>query len=53
MKTPKKPATSKMITRFDIELKNLLIEDIKTFKEKNQFLNNNVQVIHPQQLSAA
>jgi hypothetical protein len=40
MKTYKKPATSKLITRFDNELKNLLMEDLKTFRAKNQFYYN-------------
>ena len=41
MKTYKKPAASKILTRFDNELRNLLMEDLKVFKEKNQFKGNN------------
>ena len=46
MKTYKTPATSKLVARFDNELKNLLMADLKAFKERNQFLanNNNNQV---------
>ena len=41
MKNYKKPAASKLLTRFDNELRNLLMEDLKVFKEKNQFKGNN------------
>jgi hypothetical protein len=41
MKTNKKPATSKLLTRFDNELRNLLMEDLKVFRERNQFKGNN------------
>ena len=41
MKTLKKTATSKLVTRFDNELRNLLMEDLKVFNEKNQFKSNN------------
>ena len=41
MKTYKTPSTSKLVARFDNELKNLLMADLKAFKERNQFLNNN------------
>jgi hypothetical protein len=53
MKTYNKPATSKLVTRFDNELKNLLMEDLKAFKECSQFLPSNKQVPAQQQLSAA
>jgi len=55
MKTLKKPATSKLMTRFDNELRNLLSEDLKAFRMKNSFLNNNYnnQAAAQQQLSAA
>jgi hypothetical protein len=39
----KKPATSKLLTRFDNELKNLLMEDLKAYKLKNQFILSNNQ----------
>lgn len=41
MKNYKKPSTSKLVTRFDNELRNLLMEDLKIFREKNQFKGNN------------
>ena len=41
MKTAKQPATSKLVTRFDNDLRNLLMEDLKVFREKNQFKGNN------------
>ena len=47
MKTlQQKPATSKLLARFDQELKNLLMEDLKAFREKNRFVqgNNNQSV---------
>ena len=43
MKTYKRPATSKLFTRFDNELKNLLMEDLKAFRTKTQFINSNNQ----------
>ena len=52
MKTYKKAAARKLLLRFDNELKNLLTEDLKAFREKNQFMNNNQQT-EQQQLSAA
>jgi hypothetical protein len=45
MKTYKKPATSKLVARFDNELKNLLMEDLKAFRMKNQFYNNNRAIV--------
>jgi hypothetical protein len=41
MKTLQKPATSKLLKRYDNELKKLLMEDLKAFKEKTQFTSNN------------
>jgi len=41
----KKPATSKLIARFDNELKNLLMEDLKAFRERNRFYNNNQAIV--------
>jgi hypothetical protein len=41
MKNYNKPATSKLVARFDEELKNILMEDLKVFKTKNPFLNRN------------
>jgi len=51
MKTYNKPATSKLVTRFDNELKNLLMEDLKAFRNRNKFAAANKQV--QQSLTAA
>ena len=53
MKTFNKPATSKLVTRFDNELKNLLMEDLRSFRERNQFSSSNKQAAVQQQLKAA
>jgi len=50
MKTYNKPATSKLVARFDRELKNILMNDLKAIKqEKNHFFNT----VQSNQLSAA
>jgi hypothetical protein len=41
MKTVKQPATSKLVARFDNELRKLIMEDLKVFREKYQFKSNN------------
>ncbi|WP_156088750.1 hypothetical protein [Mucilaginibacter pedocola] len=43
MKTYQKPATSKLVARFDNDLKNLLMADLKAFKERSQFTTRNNQ----------
>jgi hypothetical protein len=53
MKIYNKPATSKLVARFDNELRNLLMEDLKAFKEKNKFYARNQQAAAQQSLSAA
>ena len=53
MKTYNTPSTSKLVARFDNELKKLLMEDLKVFKERNQFYNANNQAAQKQQLKAA
>ena len=53
MKTYNKPATSKLVARFDNELKNLLMEDLRSFRERNQFSSSNKQATVQQQLKAA
>lgn len=53
MKAQYKPATSKLVTRFDNELKNLLMEDLKAFRERNQFTSSNKQKAAQPQLVAA
>lgn len=35
MKTYQKPATSKLVNRFDKELMNILMNDLKVIKAKN------------------
>ncbi|MBK0380460.1 hypothetical protein [Mucilaginibacter segetis] len=52
MKTYKQPATSKLLKRFDNELKNLLMEDLRSFRGRNPFTKSNKQEA-VQQLSAA
>jgi len=47
MKTYNKPATSKLLVRFDNELKQLLMEDLKVFRTKN-ILSNNQPAIQQQ-----
>ncbi|MBL4674868.1 MAG: hypothetical protein JKY70_01465 [Mucilaginibacter sp.] len=51
MKTSK-PATSKLVTRFDNELRNLLMGDLKAFRDRNLFISNK-QKAAQHQLSAA
>ncbi|MES2378716.1 MAG: hypothetical protein V4553_19140 [Bacteroidota bacterium] len=42
MKTlQQKPATSKLLIRYDNELKNLLLADLKAFRERGQFISKN------------
>jgi len=53
MKAFNKPSTSKLVARFDNELKNILMEDLKSFKTKHQFLNSNKRGTVQQTLSAA
>ncbi len=43
MKTYKKPAVSKLLIRFDNELKELLSNDLKSFIERNPFFSSNKQ----------
>ena len=50
MKTNRKPATSKLVARFDNELMNILMEDLRAIKTvKNRFL----KLIKTEQLSVA
>ena len=53
MKTYKKPAASKLLTRFDNELKNLLTNDLKLFMAKNPFLMLKKQAMEQSTLSVA
>lgn len=43
MKTYKKTATSKLFARFDNELRDLLMADLKALKERGQFTTRNNQ----------
>ena len=52
MKAYKKPSTSKLVARFDEELKNILMEDLRSFRERNQFTNIKKKAVQ-QSLSAA
>jgi len=52
MKKHNNPATSKLAMCLDYELKAILMEDLKAFRQRNQFVNSNNQAtVH--QLSAA
>ncbi|WP_374949836.1 hypothetical protein [Mucilaginibacter sp.] len=53
MKTYTKAATSKLVNRFDNELKKLLMGDLRSFRESNQFVTSNKQAPVNQQLKAA
>lgn len=54
MRTQTKPSVSKLITRFDNELKNLLMEDLKAIKQaKDQLISQIKQNVAGSQLSAA
>lgn len=42
MKTYRKPSASKLVAKFDSELKDLIMSDLKAIKAaKNQFSNQN------------
>ena len=54
MKTYRKPSISKLVTRFDNELKSMLLEDLKNVKSaKDQLVDKIKQSINPKGLSAA
>jgi len=53
MKTNNKPAVSKLLIRFDNELKNLLSKDLELFMEKNPFLMSKKQAMMRSNLSVA
>ncbi|MDN5285712.1 MAG: hypothetical protein JWR38_1986 [Mucilaginibacter sp.] len=40
MKTTKKPSISKLTIRFDNQLKNIILSDLKALKAKTHFLPN-------------
>lgn len=39
MKNFNQPSTSKLVNQFDKDLKNMLLQDLKAFKTKTQFVN--------------
>jgi len=45
MKTYNKPAPSKILAKFDNELKNLLANDLKDFMNRNPFLMRKKQAM--------
>jgi hypothetical protein len=50
MKTYRKPAASKLVARFDTELMNIIMDDLRVMKgTKNRFL----RLIKTEQLSVA
>jgi hypothetical protein len=53
MKTFNKPAVSKLIVRFDNELKNILTNDLNAFLDKNPFLKSKRQAAMQSTLSVA
>jgi hypothetical protein len=44
MRTKTKPSASKLLSNYDKLLKNMLTEDLKSFKAKNEFAYSNHQV---------
>jgi hypothetical protein len=46
------PSTSKLVARFD-ELLNILLEDLRNFKLRHQFINNNNKQVAAQQTRKA
>ncbi len=54
MKTYSQPSISKLVARFDNELKTLLLQDLKNAKQaKEQLVDTIKQAISKQSLSAA
>ncbi len=53
MKTYKKPAASKLLIRFDNELKNILIGDLNSFMDRNPFFARSKQDKEQHKLSVA
>jgi hypothetical protein len=45
MKPLKKPASKKLLTKFDMELKDILLNDLKSFVAKNPFILSNPQAM--------
>jgi hypothetical protein len=53
MENYKKPSTSKLAKRFDNELKSILMEDVKAYRNRTAFSSSNNQSAVPSTLSAA
>jgi hypothetical protein len=53
MKTYKKTAASKLLTKFDNELMKLLTSDLKLFTARNPFLMSKTHAMEQQTLSLA
>jgi len=53
MKTYKRPSATKLLIRFDNELKELLTSDLNSFMEKNRFYSSNKQATTQHTLSVA
>ena len=45
MKPQKKPASTKLLTKFDMELKDILLNDLKSFIAKNPFILSSQQTM--------
>jgi len=53
MKTYKRPSATKLLIRFDNELKDILTSDLNSFMEKNRFFSSNKQATTQHTLSVA
>jgi hypothetical protein len=53
MKNYKTPSASKLIARFENQLLDILLEDLRNFRAKNRFKQNNQQTAVQQISSAA
>ncbi|WP_166091216.1 hypothetical protein [Mucilaginibacter inviolabilis] len=53
MKNYKTPSASKLITRFENQLLEILLEDLRNFRARNRFKQSNQQKAAQQTLSAA
>ncbi|NCD71524.1 hypothetical protein [Mucilaginibacter agri] len=54
MKTSKNSTVSKLVNRFDSELKSILLADLKAMKQtKNQLIDKIAQTVQGNRLSAA
>lgn len=51
--TKTNPAISKLVDRFEDELLNILLEDLRNLSVRNQFMHNNKKVALPTTRKAA